>query len=155
MPDSNHSGARPRVLIADDHSIVAEGLRSLLEKNYDVIGMVQDGQALLSEASRLKPDVIVLDIAMPLLNGLDAGERLRACLPAAKLVFLTMKDDPNLAAAALRLGAVAYVLKHTGASELLKAVSEVLQGRSYVTVPELRAENWADREARARQFQKT
>ncbi len=153
MPDSNHSGARPRVLIADDHSIVAEGLRSLLERNYDVIGMVQDGQALLSEASRLKPDVIVLDIAMPLLNGLDAGERLRACLPAAKLVFLTMKDDPNLAAAALRLGAVAYVLKHTGASELLKAVSEVLQGRSYVTA-RLRAENWADREARARQFSK-
>ena len=153
MPDSNHSGARPRVLIADDHSIVAEGLRSLLERNYDVIGMVQDGQALLSEASRLKPDVVVLDIAMPLLNGLDAGERLRACLPAAKLVFLTMKDDPNLAAAALRLGAVAYVLKHTGASELLKAVSEVLQGRSYVTA-RLRAENWADREARARQFSK-
>ena len=153
MADSTHTMIRPRVLIADDHSIVAEGLRSLLERNYDVIGVVQDGRQLLVEAPRLKPDVIVLDIAMPLLNGLDAGERLKSSLPDAKLVFLTMKDDPNLAAVALRLGAVGYVLKHTGASELLKAVSEVLQGKSYVTA-KLRAENWAVREARARQFSK-
>jgi DNA-binding NarL/FixJ family response regulator len=153
MADSTHPMIRPRVLIADDHSIVAEGLRSLLERNYDVIGVVLDGRQLLVEAPRLKPDVIVLDIAMPLLNGLDAGERLKWSLPDAKLVFLTMKDDPNLAAAALRLGAVGYVLKHTGASELLKAVSEVLQGRSYITA-KLRAENWAVREARARQFSK-
>ena len=153
LPDSSHSVMRPRILVADDHNIVAEGLRSLLEKSYDVVGMVHDGQELLAEASRLKPDVIVLDIAMPLLNGLDAGVRLRASLPAGKLVFLTMKDDPNLAAAALRLGAVGYVLKHSAASELLKAVSEVLQGKSYVTA-KLRAENWAVREARARQFSK-
>jgi DNA-binding NarL/FixJ family response regulator len=140
-------------MVADDHRIVAEGLRSLLKKNYDVIGVVHDGRQLLAEASRLKPDVIVLDIAMPLLNGLDAGARLKSSLPTAKLVFLTMKDDANLAAAALSLGAVGYVLKHMAASELVKAVSEVLQGRSYVT-EKLRAENWVVREARARQFSK-
>ena len=153
MQEPDRPTIRPRVLIADDHSIVAEGLRSLLEKRCDVIGIVPDGRALLVEAPKLKPDVIVLDIAMPLLNGLDAAERLKSLLPNAKLVFLTMSDDPNLAAAALNLGAVGFVLKHAAASELLKAVSEVLQGKSYVT-PKLRAENWAVREARARQFSK-
>lgn len=143
----------PRVLIADDHSIVAEGLRSLLGTICDVIGIVQDGRQLLLDAHRLKPDVIVLDIGMPLLNGLDAAERLTQSLPGTKLVFLTMNDDANLAAAALNLGAVGYVLKSAAASELLKAVSEVLQGRSYIT-PKLRSENWAVREARARQFSK-
>jgi DNA-binding NarL/FixJ family response regulator len=108
---------------------------------------------LLAEAPKLNPQVIVLDIGMPLLNGLDAAEQLRSILPDVKLVFLTMKDDPNLAAAALNLGAVGYVLKHAAASELLKAVSEVLQGRAYVTA-KLRAENWEVREARARQFSK-
>jgi DNA-binding NarL/FixJ family response regulator len=144
---------RCRVLIADDHSVVAEGLRSLLEKKYEVVGIVPDGRELLVQASKLKPDVIVLDIGMPLLNGLDAAERLNSSLPQTKFVFLTMKDDPNLAAAALKLGAVAYVLKQTAASELLKAVSEVLQGRSYVTA-KLRADNWEVSETRARQFSK-
>lgn len=144
---------RPRVLIADDHSVVAEGLRSLLEKNYEVLGIVRDGRELLVEAPKLNPDLIVLDIGMPLLNGLDAAGRLTASLPNAKFVFLTMNDDPNLAAAALALGAVGYVLKHTAASELVKAISEVMEGRPYVT-PKLRAENWAVREARARQFSK-
>ena len=144
---------RSRVLIADDHSVVAEGLRSLLEKKYEVVGIVPDGRELLVQAPELKPDVIVLDIGMPLLNGLDAADRLLSSLPQIKFVFLTMNDDPNLAAAALKLGAVGYVLKHTAASELLKAVSEVLQGRSYVTA-KLRAENWAVREARARDFPK-
>ena len=153
MGASNRSTIRPRVLIADDHNIVAEGLRSVLEKSCEVIGIVQDGRQLLVEAPKLKPDVIVLDIGMPLLNGLDAAEQLRPLLPGVKLVFLTMKDDPNLAAAALDLGAVGYVLKHSAASELLKAVTEVLQGKSYVT-PKLRAENWAVHGARARQFTK-
>jgi DNA-binding NarL/FixJ family response regulator len=147
------SGIRARVLIADDHSIVADGLRSVLGKSCDVIGIVQDGRQLLIEAPKLKPDVIVLDIGMPFLNGLDAAERLKPLLPGVKFVFLTMKDDPNLAAAALNLGAVGYVLKHSAVSELLKAVSEVLQGKSYVT-PKLQAENWAIREARAHQFSK-
>jgi len=149
----DQSTIRSRVLIADDHSVVAEGLRSLLEKKYEVVGIVPDGRELLVQAPELKPDVIVLDIGMPLLNGLDAAERLLSSLPQIKFVFLTMNDDPNLAAAALKLGAVGYVLKHTAASELLKAVSEVLQGRSYVTA-KLRAENWAVREARARDFPK-
>lgn len=144
---------RIRVLLADDHSIVAEGLRSLLQREYDVIGIVRDGRQLLVEAPKLKPEVIVLDIGMPVLNGLDAAEQLKSILPDVKLVFLTMKDDANLAAAALNLGAVGYVLKHAAASELLKAVSEVLQGRAYVTA-KLRAENWEVRAARARQFSK-
>lgn len=149
----DQSTIRSRVLIADDHSVVAEGLRSLLEKKYEVVGIVPDGRELLVQAPELKPDVIVLDIGMPLLNGLDAADRLLSSLPQIKFVFLTMNDDPNLAAAALKLGAVGYVLKHTAASELLKAVSEVLQGKSYVTA-KLRAENWAVREARARDFSK-
>jgi len=153
LQEFKQSRNRPRVLIADDHSVVAEGLRSLLEKKYDVVGMVANGRELLAEAPKLKPDVIVLDIGMPLLNGLDAAARLSSSVPQTKFVFLTMKDDRNLAAAALKLGAVAYVLKHAAASELLKAVSEVLQGRSYVT-SKLRAENWAVRDARAQQFSK-
>ena len=153
MQELDRSTNRLKVLIADDHSVVAEGLRSLLEKRYDVVGIVRNGRELLVKAPELKPDVIVLDIGMPLLNGLDAAERLKSSLPQTKLVFLTMNDDPNLAAAALNLGAVGYVLKHAAASELLKAVSEVLQGRAYVTA-KLRAENWAVRETRARQFSK-
>jgi len=153
MQNPISSAPRPRVLIADDHSIVAEGLCSLLEKSCDVIGIVGDGRELLVEAHKLQPDVIVLDIGMPLLNGLDAAERLRPSLPTTKFVFLTMKDDANLAAAALNMGPVGYVLKSAAASELLKAVSEVLQGRPYVT-QKLRPENWAVREARARQSSK-
>lgn len=153
MQELDRPAIQPRVLIADDHSIVAEGLRSLLDKRYNVVGIVPDGRALLVEAPKLKPDIIVLDISMPLLNGLDAAERLKSSLPNAKFVFLTMNDDPNLAAAALNLGPVGFVLKHAAASELLKAVSEVLQGKSYVTA-KLRAENWAVHEARARQFSK-
>jgi DNA-binding NarL/FixJ family response regulator len=153
MQKLDQSPIRTRVLIADDHSVVAEGLRSLLEKKYEVIGIVRDGRELLVEAPKLNPDLIVLDIGMPLLNGLDAAERLKLSLPNVKFVFLTMNDDPNLAAAALNLGAVGYVLKHTAASELVKAISEALEGRPYLT-PKLRSENWAVREARARQFSK-
>ena len=153
MQDLKRSATRHRILLADDHAIVVEALRSLLSESYDVVGIVPDGRALLAEAIKLRPDVIVLDIGMPLLNGLDAGERLKQLLPSVKLVFLTMKDDPNLAAAALNLGTVGYVLKHSAASELLKAISEVLCGHSYVT-PKLKPENWAVREARAQQFSK-
>lgn len=153
MRELNQPGLRPRVLIADDHGIVAEGIRALLEQSCDVIGIVSDGRELIAEAPKLNPDVIVLDIGMPLLNGLDAAERLKELLPAAKFVFLTMQDDANLAAAVLKLGAVGFVLKHAAASELLTAVSQVLGGRAYIT-PKLRAENWAQRETRARQFSK-
>lgn len=151
MEGTRQSANRPRILIADDHSIVAEGLRSVLEKRYEVIGIVPDGRELLSEAPRLRPDVIVVDIGMPFLNGLDAAGRLKSILPSVKFVFLTMNVDPNLAAAALTLGPVGYVLKHSAVSELLEAVAEVLQSRPYLT-PQLRPENWAVRESRARQF---
>jgi DNA-binding NarL/FixJ family response regulator len=137
----------PRVLIADDHAVVAEGLCSILQKSCDVVGIVRDGRELLLEAPKLEPDLIVLDIGMPVLNGLDAAEQLKHFLPNVKFVFLTMKDDPNLAAAALNLGRVGYVLKHSLSSELLHAVSEVLQGNTYVT-PRLRLGDWA---VRARQ----
>lgn len=153
MPDLFQATKRPRVLIADDHSVVAEGISSLLRKNYDVVGLVLDGRELLTEALRLKPDVVVLDIAMPLLNGLDAAERLKSSLSDAKVVFLTMSDDPNLAAAALKLGRVGYVLKHAAASELERAIRDVLAGKSYVT-PKLRPENRVVQEERARQHAK-
>jgi len=147
------SVSRPRVLIADDHGIVAEGIRALLARTCDVVAIFKDGRELIEDAPKLNPDVIVLDIGMPLLNGLDAAERLREFLPATKFVFLTMQDDANLAAAVQQLGAVGFVLKHAAASELLNAVSQVLAGKSYIT-PKLRSESWAQRESRARQFSK-
>jgi DNA-binding NarL/FixJ family response regulator len=153
LPESRCFLTLSRVLIADDHRIVAEGVRSILERHYEIVGMVNDGQELISEASRLKPDVIVLDIGMPLLNGFEAGRRLKECVPGSRLVFLTMKDDVNLAAATLDLHPVGYVLKNAGAAELLKAIDEVLHGRSYVT-ERLRPENWAEQAARARQYSK-
>ena len=145
--------ARPRFLIADDHAIFAEALRVLLEEKYSVLGIVTDGPALVAEAARLKPDVIVVDVGMPLLNGLDAARRVREHSPGIKFVFLTMQDDPNLAAAALELGAIAFVLKHSGKQELLQAIDHVLSGRPYLT-PKLRAEDWVDAKSRARQFSK-
>jgi DNA-binding NarL/FixJ family response regulator len=148
-----NSLSKPRILIADDHSIVAEGLRSILDKSYDIVGVVQDGRELLASAPKLNPEVIVLDISMPFLNGFDAAERLRHSMANVKFVFLTMKDDANLAAAALKFGAVGYVLKKDATGELQKALSEVLQGRAYIT-PKLRPEDWAVQKARARQFSK-
>jgi len=143
--------SRPHLLIADDHAIFAEGLRGLLEKTYLVVGIVADGRALVSEATRLKPEVVVVDVGMPLLNGLDAARRLREQAPNIKIVFLTMKDDPNLAAAALELRKVGFVLKHSAARELLTAIEHVLRNESYVT-PRLRAEDWVVRQTRVRQF---
>lgn len=147
---SRHSDKGPRVLIADDHAVVAEGISSILQRSCDVIGIVRDGRELLIEAPKLRPELIVLDIGMPVLNGLDAAQQLKRFLPNVKFVFLTMKDDPNLAAAALNLGKVGYVLKHSLSSELLHAVSEVLHGNSYIT-PRLRSEDWAVQELRAQQ----
>jgi DNA-binding NarL/FixJ family response regulator len=102
--------SRPRFLIADDHAIFAEALCALLEEKYPVLGTVTGGRAMIAEAARLKPDVIVVDVGMPLLNGLDAARKVREDTPGIKFVFLTMQDDPNLAAAALELGAIAFVL---------------------------------------------
>jgi len=153
VPTPFQSGSRPRILLADDHAVVVEGIRGLLEKHYEVVGVVMDGRALLVEAARVQPDVIVLDVAMPLLNGLDAGKRIQEILPNVKLVFLTMQTDPNLAAAALQLGSVGFVLKHSAASELLTAIADVLCGKAYVTA-RLKPENWQVQESRAKQFDK-
>jgi DNA-binding NarL/FixJ family response regulator len=145
---------RARILLADDHAIMADGLRSLLiEHNQDVVGAVSDGRALVEQAVALKPDLVIVDINMPLLNGLDAAAKLNELLPKVKIIFLTMKNDANLASAVLSLGAVGYVLKHSAASELLTAIEEVMRGKAYIT-PQLKPENWAVREERAQQFSK-
>jgi DNA-binding NarL/FixJ family response regulator len=144
---------RSRILIADDHAIFADALRVYLEKTFSVIGAVADGRAMVQEAIRLRPDVIVADIAMPLLNGLDAARRIREQIPNAKFVFLTMHDDANLAARSTRTRTSSLVLKNSGGMELVKAIVETLHGRSYLT-PRLRAEDWVAARARARQFSK-
>jgi|SRR5580692_561060 DNA-binding NarL/FixJ family response regulator len=144
-------GTSPRLLIADDHAMFAETLRVFLEKTATVVGVVTDGRAMVAEAMRLHPDVVVVDVGMPLLNGLDAARRIKEQLPNIKFVFLTMRDDPNLAAAALELGAIGFVLKHSAGPELLKAVDYVLHGKPYVT-PKLRAEDWVATKLRARQY---
>jgi DNA-binding NarL/FixJ family response regulator len=151
---SKVGGPRAHLLIADDHGVLAEALRLLLEKSYAVTGIVADGRALVSEAIRLKPDVMVVDIGMPLLNGLDAALRVREKIPNIKIVFLTMQDDPNLAAAAMELGGVGFVLKHSAAGELLTAIEHVLRNEPYLT-HQLRAEDWVARKARVQQYSKT
>jgi DNA-binding NarL/FixJ family response regulator len=124
---------RRRVLLADDHTLLLEAFEKLLEHDFTVVGAVSDGRALLSAAAELEPDVIVLDIAMPLLNGLDAARQLKKTMPAIKLIFLTMNEDPNVASEAFRAGASGYLLKTSAASELSKAINEALCGRSYIT----------------------
>jgi DNA-binding NarL/FixJ family response regulator len=143
----------PRILIADDHAIFAETLSAYLSKTFTVIGVVADGRAMLQQSIELRPDVVVADISMPLLNGLDAAWRIREQAPKVAFAFLTMLDDANLAATTLKLGRVAYVLKSSGGLELLKAIDEILHGRSYLT-PKLRAEDWVEAKAWARQFSK-
>ena len=122
-----------RILIADDHRLVAEACKSLLEPEFQVVGIVTDGRSLIKSAQSLKPDVILLDIAMPHLNGLDAAEQIRQKLPSAKLVFLTMNTAADIAAEAFRRGASAYVLKHSAAEELVTAIRKVVRGESYLS----------------------
>ncbi len=124
---------RPRVLLADDHRLLREAFARLLEPECEVVGMVADGRAVLTETPLLHPDIVVLDIAMPLLNGLDTARQLRRQYPAVKVIFLTMNEDSDVAAEAFRVGASGYLLKNSAASELLQAIREVVQGRSYVT----------------------
>jgi DNA-binding NarL/FixJ family response regulator len=124
---------RPRILMADDHAMLLDAFRALLEPEFDVVGTVPDGRRLLEEFSRLHPDVVLLDIAMPLLNGLDAGRQLKALRKSVKLIYLTMNPDPDLAGEALRLGASGYLLKSSAFQELKQAIHEALRGRSYIT----------------------
>ena len=151
MATLSPSASRPRILIADDHAIFAETLRAYLTKTFAVVGTVADGRSMVVEAVRLRPEIVLADVSMPLLNGIDAACRIQEQAPNVKFVFLTMHDDPNLAAAASSLGNVGFMLKSSGGRELLEAIEQVLQGRSYLT-PKLRAADWVEAKARARQF---
>ena len=130
---------RPRVLLADDHLLVAEALKRLLEPEFDLIGVVEDGRALLEEVEKLRPDVIVADITMPSLNGIDALVRLRQGGDQTPVVFLTMHRDVSFARRALDAGASGFVLKHSASVELIAAIRAALQGKTYLT-PQLAGE---------------
>src|SRR5512138_2467160 len=125
--------AKPRIIIADDHTLLAEAFEKLLAPECDVLVKVGDGRALLAAVEQLLPDAVVLDVSMPLLNGLDAGRQIKQSHPSIRLVFVTMNEDPDLAAEAFRAGAAAYLLKRSAGSELLMAIREAMKGRSYVT----------------------
>lgn len=129
-----------RVLIADDHPLTLEGLRAFLEPHLQSVGTVTDGRALVEAALRLKPDLIILDITMPLLNGIDAAIQVRKDLPGVKVLFITMHANPAYLEAALNAGATGYVLKSAAREELLDAIKSILAGRIYVS-PSLSSEH--------------
>jgi DNA-binding NarL/FixJ family response regulator len=122
-----------RLLIADDHRLLAEACKSILEPRYQIIDIFTDGRSLVQAAFTLKPDVVILDIAMPGLNGLDAGEQIKRKMPLVKLIFLTMTLTAEMAAEAFRRGASGYVLKQSAAQELIIAVNKVIHGESYLS----------------------
>jgi len=125
--------ARPRILIADDHTLVAELCKKLLESEFDVVGIVTNGRALVRVATELKPDVVLVDVAMPLLNGLDAGQQVKQALPGVKLLYLTMNPDPEIAAEAFRRGGSGYLLKTCATTDMVTAVRDVLRGKTYMS----------------------
>jgi DNA-binding NarL/FixJ family response regulator len=125
--------SKPRILLADDHMLILDGLRNLLERHYDLVGTVQDGQSVVNAALRLQPDLVLMDVAMPVLNGLQAGHRLREQLPTIKLLYVSMYGDPPYVEEALRIGASGYVLKRSGWEELSRAIEAVLAGKQYVS----------------------
>ena len=128
--------SKPRILLADDHLLLLDGLRHLLERHYDLVGVVQDGHSVVSAAQRLQPDLVLMDVAMPILNGLQAGQRLRERLPNVKLLYVSMYGDTPYVEEALRIGASGYVLKRSGWEELSRAIETVLGGKQYIS-PEL------------------
>jgi DNA-binding NarL/FixJ family response regulator len=125
--------SKARVLIADDHTLVAEAFKRLLESEFEVVGTVADGRVLLRVAPQLKPDLLLVDLNMPLLNGMDASEQLKKTLPGIKIIVLTMDEDPEVAVEVMKKWASGYLLKRSAGSELVKAVREVLRGGMYVT----------------------
>ena len=125
--------SRPRVLLADDHTLLLEAFEKLLADECEVVGTVSNGRALLDVAAKTRPDIVVVDIAMPLLNGIDAARRLKQLHPDIRIIFLTMNEDPDVAAEAFRVGASGYLLKRSAASELVTAIRELMKHRSYVT----------------------
>src|ERR1041384_279936 len=124
---------RPRVILADDHTLMLDALKNLIEPEFEVVGTFSDGHSLVEGAVELNPNVIVLDIGMPTMNGLNAGQRLKQAIPMVKLVYLTMNHDPDVAGEAFRLGASGFVLKTSAATELLQAIRQVVRGGYYVT----------------------
>ncbi len=124
---------KARILLADDHRFLLEAIKNLLEPEFEVIETVSDGRSLVATAIKLKPDVVVLDISMPLLNGLEAGRQLKAALPGVKFIYLTMNQDHDIIAEAFEIGATAFLVKNCAASELRTAIRDSLRGRSYVT----------------------
>ncbi len=124
---------RPRVLLADDHTVIVDGLRSILEPEFEIVGAVADGRALLAAAETLRPDVIISDISMPLLNGLEAARQIKKSDPRARIIFLTVHPDVTFAQEALQAGASGYLLKNSPAAELITAIQEVLKGRVYLS----------------------
>jgi len=124
---------RPRIVVADDHTFVAEACVKLLEPEFEVVGMAADGQALLAMVPELKPDVIILDVGMPVLNGLEAGKRIKKIVRGVRIVYLTMNTDIGVAAEAFRGGASGYLFKTSATAELVTAVREVLKGKKYIS----------------------
>ncbi len=125
--------SRARLLLADDHMLLLDGYRKLLEPEFELVGAVENGRELLDIAPKLKPDVILMDISMPLLNGIDATRRLRKLVPKSKILIVTMHADADYVAEAFRAGASGYLLKRSAASELVSAIHEVLEGKRYLT----------------------
>ena len=126
-------GTRPRILIAEDHIFLAELCKKLLDGEFNVIGIVTDGRAMVKEASQLRPDLVLVDVAMPVLNGLDAGQQVKKILPGAKLLYLSMKNDVEIVAEAFRRGASGYLLKTCTSSQLVLAVRTILRGMTYMS----------------------
>jgi len=124
---------KPRILLADDHALVLEGFRRILEGHYELVGTVGDGRALLEAAKTMHPDIVILDISMPLLNGIDAAAQLKKICPKAKLIIMTMHADTDYVRSAFEAGASAYVLKRSAVDELEQAIRAVLEGHSYIT----------------------
>ncbi|MCC2642209.1 MAG: Response regulator, LuxR family [Nitrospira sp.] len=124
---------KPRVLLADDHSLVLEGFRRILADQCDLVGMVEDGRALLETAQQIEPDIVILDVSMPLLNGIDAATQLKKLQPSIKLIFVTMHADPDYVRSAFEAGASGYLLKRSAVDELEQAIRSVWTGHSYIT----------------------
>src|SRR5947208_3429559 len=127
------TASRPRVLIADDHTLVAEALERILATDFEVVAKVHDGRSLIRAAQRFMPAVILVDIGMPLLNGMNAAERIKRITPGAKIIFVTINRDPEVIAESLRRGADGYILKTSAASELVTAIHSALRGDCYIS----------------------
>jgi DNA-binding NarL/FixJ family response regulator len=132
-PRETSGMSKPRVLIADDHTLLLEAFQKLLADECEIVGAVSNGRALVAAAATLRPDVVVVDVTMPLLNGIDAARQIKQADADVRIIFLTMNEDPDLAAEAFRAGASGYLLKRSAASELVTAIREVMKRRSYIT----------------------